>query len=60
MGERFDGGMSELATYPPTPPNKAPAGVDAELGVLGQPLACSVHGFNKVDLRGHVAVDAHA
>ena len=56
VGERVDGGMSELATIPANTAYKAPSGVDAELGALAEPLACSVHGFNKADLRGHETV----
>ena len=56
VGERIDGGMSERANVPANTAYKAPAGVDAELGALAEPLACSVHGFNKVDLRGHQTV----
>ena len=56
VGERIDGGMSELANVPVNTAYKAPAGVDAELGALAEPLACSVHGFNNVDLRGHQTV----
>ena len=56
VGERVDGGMSELATIPGNTAYRAPSGVDAELGALAEPLACSVHGFNKADLRGHETV----
>ena len=56
VGERVDGGMSELATIPANTAYRAPSGVDAELGALAEPLACSVHGFNKADLRGHETV----
>ena len=52
----MDGGMSEFATVPANTAFKAPAGVDAELAALSEPLACSVHGFNKVRLRGHETV----
>lgn len=56
VGERVDGGMSELATVPANTAYRAPAGVDAELGALAEPLACSVHGFAKADLRGRETV----
>ncbi len=56
IGENMDGGMSEFATVPANTAFKAPAGVDAELAALSEPLACSVHGFNKVRLRGHETV----
>lgn len=56
VGEGVDGGMSELANVPANTAYKTPSSVDAELGALAEPLACSVHGFNKVDLRGHQTV----
>ena len=56
VGEGIDGGMAERANVPANTAYKAPPGVDAELGALAEPLACSVHGFNKVDLRGHQTV----
>ena len=56
VGENADGGMSELATVPAETAFKAPSGLDAEAAALAEPLACSVHGFNKVKLRGHETV----
>ena len=56
VGENADGGMSELATVPAETAFKAPRGLDAEAAALAEPLACSVHGFNKVKLRGHETV----
>ncbi len=56
VGEAIDGGMSELANIPANTAYKTPDGIDAELAALAEPLACSVHGFNKVDLRGHQTV----
>ena len=56
VGERVDGGMSERANVPANTAYVTPTAVDAELGALAEPLACSVHGFNKVDLRGHQTV----
>ena len=51
VGENVDGGMAELALTPAFTVFKAPAGIDAELTALAEPLACSVHGFDKVGLR---------
>ena len=56
VGENADGGMSELATVPAETAYKAPSGVDAEAAAVAEPLACSVHGFNKIKLRGHETV----
>ncbi len=56
VGENMDGGMSEFATVPANTAFKAPAGVDAELAALSEPLACSVHGYDRVNLRGHETV----
>lgn len=53
IGERSNGGMSAIATVPSHTVYKAPAGVDAELAALAEPLACSVHGFEKANLRSH-------
>ena len=48
VGENADGGMSERATVPAETAFKAPSGLDAEAAALAEPLACSVHAFNKV------------
>ena len=56
VGEGMDGGMSERTNVPANTVYKTPSAVDAEVGALAEPLACSVHGFNKVDLRGHQTV----
>ena len=56
LGENEDGGMSEYVTVPAITAFKAPAGVDAELAALAEPLACSVHGLEKVNLKGHETV----
>ncbi len=56
VGEGADGGMSEFATVPAETVFKAPMGLDAEAAALAEPLACSVHGFDKVKLRGHETV----
>ena len=56
LGENEDGGMSEYVTVPAITAFKAPSGVDAELAALAEPLACSVHGFEKVNLKGHETV----
>jgi len=56
VGEAIDGGMSERVNVPANTVYRTPSNVDAELGALAEPLACSVHGFDKVDLRGHQTV----
>ena len=56
VGENQNGGMAERAVVPANTVFKAPAGIDAELAALAEPLACSVHGFDKVALRGHETV----
>ena len=56
VGENEDGGMSDLANVPANTVFTAPSGVDPELGALAEPLACSVHGYHKVGLRGHETV----
>ena len=56
IGERANGGMSEVATVPAITAHRTPSGVDSEGAAIAEPLACSVHGFNKVDLKGHETV----
>lgn len=56
VGEHQDGGMSEFTTVASETVFKAPTGLDAEVSALAEPLACSVHGFHKVNLRGHQTV----
>ncbi len=56
VGERADGGMSEVATVPGNTVFKAPTGLDPEAVAIAEPLACAVHGFEKVELRGHETV----
>jgi threonine dehydrogenase-like Zn-dependent dehydrogenase len=50
IGESVDGGMTQLATVPGYTAVTVPRGVDAELAALAEPLACSVHGFEKARL----------
>jgi len=45
--------MAQFTNVPGLVAFKAPQGIDAELVALAEPLACSVHGFDKVRLRGH-------
>ena len=56
IGEKHNGGMAQFTTVPGLVAFKAPQGIDAELVALAEPLACSVHGFDKVHLRGHETV----
>lgn len=56
LGEGLAGGMSEFATVPGTSVFKAPGNVDGELAALAEPLACSVHAFEKINLRSHETV----
>ncbi len=50
VGEVVDGGMSELANVPANTVFRAPPGVDAQLAAMAEPLACSVHAYEKVHL----------
>jgi threonine dehydrogenase-like Zn-dependent dehydrogenase len=56
IGERVDGGMRELATIPASTVFPAPSGVDVELAALAEPLACSVHSYEKIGLRANQTV----
>ena len=56
VGETADGGMSELATVSAGRAFKTPAGIDGEIAALAEPLACSVHGYAKLDLRARQTV----
>ena len=53
VGQAVDGGMSRFAVVPANTAFPVPTGLDAEVAALAEPLACSVHGFDKVGLRGH-------
>jgi L-iditol 2-dehydrogenase len=56
VGENASGGMADFVTVPANTAFKAPAGLDAELAALAEPLACSVHGFAKVRLAAYETV----
>ena len=56
VGETAGGGMSELATVPARTAYRAPAGADGEVIALAEPLACSVHGYRKINLGGRETV----
>ena len=56
VGETWGGGMSELAVVPARTAYQAPAGADAEVIALAEPLACSVHGYLKIGLRARETV----
>ena len=56
VGEARHGGMSQRATVPAHIAYSVPSHVDAEGAALAEPLACSVHGFRKVELQGHQTV----
>jgi|TARA_Y100000310_G_scaffold315557_2_gene366259 L-iditol 2-dehydrogenase len=56
IGENRDGGMSEYVTVPAITAFRTPEGVDAELGALAEPLACSIHAFVKAKVKGHETV----
>lgn len=56
VGENAGGGMSELMTVPARTAYRAPAGADGEVIALAEPLACSVHGYAKVNLRARETV----
>ena len=53
VGEQTDGGMSRFVTVPANTAFRAPDRLDAELAALAEPIACSVHGYDRVRLRGH-------
>ena len=52
IGAGTDGGMSEFVNVPANTVYRVPSGVDTEVGALAEPLACSVHGFERVRLKG--------
>ena len=47
MGDHLGGGMTEFVNVPGHLVFPAPGGVDAEVAALAEPLACTVHGFEK-------------
>lgn len=55
-GEKVDGGMREMGTFPGPAVFQVPSGVDSELAALAEPLACSVHGYEKIGLRANQTV----
>ena len=56
VGSGIDGGMSEFVNVPANTVYRVPKGVDTEVGALAEPLACSVHGFERVRLKGSETV----
>ena len=56
IGAGVDGGMSEFVNVPANTVYRVPTGVDTEVGALAEPLACSVHGFERVRLKGSETV----
>jgi threonine dehydrogenase-like Zn-dependent dehydrogenase len=48
--------MREMGTFPGPAVFPVPSGVDAELAALAEPLACSVHGYEKIGLRANQTV----
>lgn len=56
LGENLNGGMARFATMPGSAVHSVPNGVDTELAALAEPLACAVHGLEKVGLRGRETV----
>ena len=56
VGQGVDGGMSEYVNAPAHTVFAAPAGLDAEGAALAEPLACSVHGYDKARLKGSETV----
>ena len=50
IGLGSDGGLAGQVLAPAYTAFVAPPGVDGELAAMAEPLACSVHGFRKVDL----------
>ena len=51
LGIALDGGLAQSVTTPGYTVFAAPSSVDVELAALAEPLACSVHGYEKVGLR---------
>lgn len=56
VGQGIDGGMSQFVSAPAQAVFRAPAGLDAQGAALAEPLACSVHGFDKARLKGSETV----
>ncbi|MDH3681050.1 MAG: alcohol dehydrogenase catalytic domain-containing protein [Acidimicrobiia bacterium] len=56
VGENADGGFADYALVPAETVFPVPTGLGAEVAALAEPLACSVHGFDKVHLRGRETV----
>ncbi|HJN91556.1 MAG TPA: alcohol dehydrogenase catalytic domain-containing protein, partial [Dehalococcoidia bacterium] len=50
LGIALDGGLEESVVTPGYTVFNAPAAVDPELAAVAEPLACGVHGFQKVGL----------
>jgi len=48
IGLHVNGGMAQEVLAPAPAVFRSPAGVDAEITALAEPLACAVHGFNQI------------
>jgi L-iditol 2-dehydrogenase len=47
-GVHLDGGMAEFLVLPETIAYKLPAGTSPEIGSMAEPLACAVHGMDRL------------
>lgn len=50
IGIAVNGGMAQQLLAPREAVFPAPAGIDGELAAIAEPLACSVHGFEEIQL----------
>ncbi|HEU0206755.1 MAG TPA: zinc-binding dehydrogenase, partial [Pseudolysinimonas sp.] len=48
-GVHLDGGMAELLVVPETIAYKLPASTPPQIGAMTEPLACAVHGMDRLD-----------
>lgn len=51
LGVRQNGGMADRVTVAKTGPVKLPAGMKVEDACLTEPIACVLHGLNRIDLK---------
>ena len=50
IGIAVDGGMAQQVMAPREAVFRSPRGIDAEVTAMAEPLACSVHGFEEINL----------
>ena len=56
FGVHLDGGLAEQLVVPERTVYPLPAGMDARLGCLAEPLACAVHGMDRLAMRSGTTV----